>query len=215
MAQADNGSAAADLTEAYEGQTVTLTATPASGYRLGAYTVLDADGNEIPVEGNSFAMPDGPVTVTASFIPEGAVTYTVTVDANIQNGSVTPDKTSAAEGEAVNLTVTPDEGYQLETLTVTDANGGPVELNGTSFLMPAANVTVTATFVLIPPPTYTVTVDANIANGSVTADKATALEGETVSLTVTPAPGYELSDLTVTDANGSPVFNKENVQKND
>jgi hypothetical protein len=205
IAAADNGSAAADLTEAYEGQTVTLTATPASGYRLGAFTVLDAEGNEIPVEGNSFAMPDGPVTVTASFIPEGAVTYTVTVDANIANGSVTPDKTSAAEGEAVSLTVTPDEGYQLETLTVTDASGDPVELNGTSFLMPASNVTVTASFVLIPPPTYTVTVDANIANGSVTADKATALEGETVNLTVTPAPGYELGTLTVTAADGSPV----------
>ncbi len=205
VAPADNGSAAADLTEAYEGQTVTLTATPASGYRLGAYTVLDAEGNEIPVEGNSFAMPDSPVTVTASFIPEGAVTYTVAVDANIANGSVTPDKTSAAEGEAVNLTVTPDEGYQLETLTVTDASGDPVELNGTSFLMPASNVTVTASFVLIPPPTYTVTVDANIANGSVTADKATALEGETVNLTVTPAPGYELGTLTVTAADGSPV----------
>ena len=205
VAQADNGSAAADLTEAYEGQTVTLTATPASGYRLGAFTVLDADGNEIPVDGNSFAMPDSPVTVTASFIPEGAVTYTVTVDASIQNGSVTPDKTSAAEGEAVSLTVTPDEGYQMETLTVTDANGDPVALNGTSFLMPASNVTVTASFVLIPPPTYTVTVDASIQNGSVTADKETALEGETVSLTVTPAPGYELGALTVTAADGSPV----------
>ncbi len=202
---AENGAVSADLTEAYEGQTVTLTATPAAGYRLGAFTVLDAGGSEIPVDGNSFAMPDSPVTVTASFIPDGAATYTVIVDANIQNGSVTPDKTSAAEGEAVNLTVTPDEGYQLETLTVTDANGEPVELNGTSFLMPAANVTVTATFVLIPPPTYTVAVDVNIANGSVTADKATALEGETVSLTVTPDPGYELDALTVTAADGSPV----------
>ena len=202
---AANGSVTADLTEAYEGQTVQLAATPAEGYRLDSFIVLDAEGVEVPVEDGCFAMPDAHVTVTASFVSEAAATFTVTVDPNIENGTVVADKDSAAEGETVNLTVTPAEGYELETLAVTDADNNPVELNGSSFVMPASSVTVTATFVLLPPPTFTITVAANIENGTVTADKETALEGETVILTVTPDPGYELGSLSVTDANGSPV----------
>jgi hypothetical protein len=53
--------------DAYESQPVTLTVTPAEGYELDTLTVVDAEGHEISVEGNSFTMPDMPVTVTASF----------------------------------------------------------------------------------------------------------------------------------------------------
>lgn len=42
---------------------------------------------------------------------------------------------------------------------------------------------------------YNVAVDSNISHGTVTADKATAKPGETVTLTVNPADGYELSTL--------------------
>ena len=48
------------------------------------------------------------------------------------------------------------------------------------------------------PTTYTVTIASDIANGTVTADKASAAEGETVTLTITPGSGYQLSALTTT-----------------
>ncbi|MBQ7229772.1 MAG: S-layer homology domain-containing protein [Oscillospiraceae bacterium] len=68
------------------------------------------------------------------------VTYTITID-ETEGGTVTADKAEAAEGETVTLTVTPDEGYSLVAIYV---NG--TELEGTTFEMPAEDVTITATF---------------------------------------------------------------------
>ena len=66
------------------------------------------------------------------------------------NGKVTADNKAAAKGDTVTLTVTPDKGYTLETLLVTDKNGDELKLtekNGKyTFTMPASNVTVKATF---------------------------------------------------------------------
>lgn len=52
-------------------------------------------------------------------------------------------------------------------------------------------------------PTYTVTVPT-AENGTITADKATAQEGDTVTLTVRPAEGYVLQSLTATCAAAAP-----------
>lgn len=52
-------------------------------------------------------------------------------------------------------------------------------------------------------PTYTVTVPT-AENGTITADKATAQEGDTVTLTVRPAEGYALQSLTATCAAAAP-----------
>ena len=49
-------------------------------------------------------------------------------------------------------------------------------------------------------PLYTVTVKAS-ENGTVTADKAIAVEGETVTLTATPADGYEVEAVTYSYGN--------------
>ncbi|MGO5049978.1 InlB B-repeat-containing protein [Dysosmobacter sp. Sow4_B12] len=67
------------------------------------------------------------------------------------NGKVTANNTSAEEDDVVTLTVEPDKGYTLETLTVTDKNGNELKLkdkgNGKyTFTMPDSKVTVKATF---------------------------------------------------------------------
>ena len=67
------------------------------------------------------------------------------------NGNVTADRKSAAKGTTVTLTIAPDKGYTLETLTVTDKNGNELTLkdkgNGKyTFTMPAGKVEVKATF---------------------------------------------------------------------
>ena len=66
------------------------------------------------------------------------------------NGKVTVDTTSASKNTSVVITVVPDEGYELETLTVTDKNGKQIDVdenNGRyTFKMPASNVTVKAVF---------------------------------------------------------------------
>ena len=75
-----------------------------------------------------------------------ATTYTVTVN-TAENGTVTANKTEAAEGETVTLTITPDEGYAIDTLIVTDADSNPVTVDeNNSFTVPASKVTVAVTF---------------------------------------------------------------------
>ena len=76
-------------------------------------------------------------------------TYSVTVD-KTENGSVSVSPKSASKGNTVTITVTPDKGYVLETLTVLDKNDKEIKLtekNGKyTFTMPAGKVEVKATF---------------------------------------------------------------------
>ena len=79
----------------------------------------------------------------------GVTTYAITVQ-NSKNGGVTASHKSAAKDTAVTLTVTPDKGYVLDTLTVLDSKDKAVKLtekNGKyTFTMPAGKVTVSAAF---------------------------------------------------------------------
>jgi uncharacterized repeat protein (TIGR02543 family) len=178
------------------GETVTLTVTPAEGYKV---SDVQVDGVSLnAVEGvYSFVMPDKAVTVSATFERLPVVEYNITI-AEMQNGSVTADKEKAAEGELVTLTVSPADGYKLNDIQV---NGTSLNAEGGvySFNMPAENVTITATFVEDEPvivTEYNITI-AEMQNGTVTADKAQAAKGEIVTLTVTPAEGYKIADVKV------------------
>lgn len=77
-----------------------------------------------------------------------AAKYSITVAEGIEHGTVTPNVTSAIEGTKVTLTIEPKTHYELSTLTITDSNGANVKCNEVdySFLMPAYDVTVSATF---------------------------------------------------------------------
>lgn len=64
------------------------------------------------------------------------------------------------------------------------------------------------TFVKIEPHS----ISFNNSNGTVTSDKQTAQPGETVSLTVTPAEGYVLKDITAADADGAITISKPSAE---
>ena len=70
---------------------------------------------------------------------------------SVKHGDVTVSPKTASKGDTVTITVKPDSGYVLETLTVTDKNGNELTLkdkgNGKyTFTMPAGKVEVKATF---------------------------------------------------------------------
>lgn len=78
--------------------------------------------------------------------------YPITTPDKTQNGSVTVSPTSAKRGRVVTITVTPDAGYVLDELTVTDKDGKDVALTKKSdteytFVMPAGKVEITPSFV--------------------------------------------------------------------
>ena len=77
--------------------------------------------------------------------------YPVTISGKTENGTVTISTETAVGGSTVTITVKPDSGYKLESLTVTDKDGKALSLtdngNGTyTFTMPASKVEVKATF---------------------------------------------------------------------
>lgn len=78
--------------------------------------------------------------------------YPVTTPNKPENGSVTVSPTSAKRGSVVTITVTPDAGYVLDKLTVTDKDGKELSLTKKSdteytFVMPAGKVEITPSFV--------------------------------------------------------------------
>ena len=68
-----------------------------------------------------------------------------------ENGKVTVSPRYAERGERVTVTLTPDEGFELESLTVTDSRGNELTLTDKgdgryTFTMPARRVEIKATF---------------------------------------------------------------------
>ncbi|MBR1803834.1 MAG: Ig-like domain-containing protein [Muribaculaceae bacterium] len=173
VAEAENGTVEADKTEAEEGETVTLTVTPAEGYELATLTVMEGE-NEVDVVENTFTMPAGNVTVTATFTEIPPVESAVNFTAQMENGTMTVKVGDAeinsgdavAAGETVSITVMPAEGYLVESVTVetasesvTPAAGAParraaVEVNGSgneyTFVMPQEPVTINVELVHSP-----------------------------------------------------------------
>ena len=191
-----NGTLRANKDQALEGETVTLTVNPSEGYEIDELYYMKGT-EKVTITGTSFQMPAGDVKVYATF---KQAEYNITVN-SIENGSVTPSKDKATMGETITLTVSPAEGYELESLTVMAGNEAVTVANN-QFTMPASDVTITATF---KKSTYTITV-TQPQNGTVGASAATASMGELITLTIAPEAGYEVDQITVVyGENNTPV----------
>lgn len=140
-----------------------------------AYNLIEATEKDIPemlrglkageglyipyaftASGNYSGQKTGTITVTAQERPAPGVTpvsssYPVSTPDSAENGSVSASRKNASKGTVVTVTVQPEAGYVLETLTVTDKNGNVLELtdkgNGQfTFIMPGSKVEIAATF---------------------------------------------------------------------
>ena len=136
-----NGTARADLTKNVPyGTTVTLTATPNTGYSFSAW---ESDEVTVAADG-TFVVPDKAVSVKAVF---SLNSHTLTVAADSASmGALTsvPENGSAVDyGATVTLTATPNPGYHFTGYTATPAD---IEITDNSFTMPDSEVSVTANF---------------------------------------------------------------------
>ena len=103
-----------------------------------------------PAAGNTYTF-EAILTYTGSTGSSGSTRYNITIE-DMENGGVTSSHSRASRGTTVTLTINPDEGYELDELIVTDANGDEIDLTRKSstkytFEMPRSRVTVEATFV--------------------------------------------------------------------
>ena len=117
----------------------------------GEYAIT-ASGAAVPATGNyneTITYVPGTLTVSRRPINVGP-TYDIDV-ADSENGSVKASLGNASEGSVITLTVTPDEGYRLGSITVIDENGDEVEVRRSGseykFTMPDSDVRVSARFV--------------------------------------------------------------------
>ena len=117
-------------------------------------TLTDTEDNKADVKaiqdvlGEKFTPPTILTTPTGG--GGGATTYAVTVE-KAEHGKVTASPSRASSGTPVTITVTPDEGYELEKLTVTNATGNELELTAKgggkyTFTMPASQVKIQVSF---------------------------------------------------------------------
>ena len=145
-------------------------------------------------------------TLQLYFVSATLREYNVYIADGIENGTITRDKEAASEGETVTVTITPDAGYELDHLTAT---GGDLDFtvngNTATFIMPGRAVTIGAVFVATAPAEYNIFISGGITYGNIVADKTSAAEGETVTLTITPEDNYELDELTVTGLSASDI----------
>ena len=132
-----HGTVTASKTKAQPGETITVTVTPENGYRLKDDTLKM---NDALIVNNQFVMPEGNAQITAQF---ELMSFTITINQNISHGTVTVDKTTAAVGETVSVTVSPEYGYALVPGSL---KANETDIQNGSFTMPAANVVVTAQF---------------------------------------------------------------------
>lgn len=133
----------------------------------GTPAVVDKDGTVTFPQGGKVKIKKGGTETTVTVKPGesisvdssgssggsgggSAVTYAPTV-IQPDHGKVTVQPRNPGQGEKVTVTLTPDQGYRANGLTVTDQNGKPVEVaenaDGTyTFIQPVGKVTVKASF---------------------------------------------------------------------
>ena len=112
----------------------------------------DVDAMAQAIENAITALVKKPSPGSSSSGSSSRPSYPITTPDKTENGSVTVTPKSAKRGSVVTITVTPDAGYVLDELTVTDKDGKDVALTKKSdteytFVMPAGKVEITPSFV--------------------------------------------------------------------
>lgn len=120
--------------------------------KTGTYDIV-ISGATAPAGGNYNDVIFAKGTLTIASRPSsgggGVSTYSITAEPT-EHGTISVSPKNASKGTTVTVTVKPDEGYELDALTVTNGSGKAVtvtEKEGKyTFTMPASKVSVKATF---------------------------------------------------------------------
>ena len=126
-----------------------------SNATAGEYDIV-ISGNDIENDNYEVTYSDSKLIISNRSGGGGITTYTISIPADVDGGTVKVSPTRASSGTTVTITVTPDEGYALDKLTVTDAAGRELKLTDKgdgkySFTMPGSKVIVEVIFAAISP----------------------------------------------------------------
>ena len=103
--------------------------------------ISNAYFNNVPLSEDGIKIEDPTYyKVALEFAQKEPEVYSITCE-NAEHGSIEANVSEAAAGDVVNLTATPDDGYELDTVT-----SEQVTIENMSFKMPAEDVVISATF---------------------------------------------------------------------
>jgi hypothetical protein len=181
----DNGTITPSTRSVSHGSTTTFTVTPNTGYHIESVT-----GCGGTLSGNTYTTGaiTGACAVNASFAINN---YTVTATAG-DNGTITPNTQAVDYGGTATFTVTPADGYHIESVT---GCGG--KLNGNTYTTAPATgaCAVNASFAIN---RYTVTATAG-DHGAITPSTQTVEHGATATFTVIPETGFSIASISGCD----------------
>ena len=196
----------------YDGNSV-ITITPDAGYEIESAIVAGVDVID------NLTVQDGKYTYTIENITEDVevvvsfsqIVYSVEVG-TVENGTVEIETGDVTYGNDKKVTFIPSEGYEIESILI---NGAAVDLstltsveNGYEYVI--NNITKDQLIVVVYSMiVYDITIDeikqglGNLPVGTVTVDKDSLTYEEaqdgTVTVTISPAIGYEIGEITVND----------------
>ncbi|MBP9995404.1 MAG: T9SS type A sorting domain-containing protein, partial [bacterium] len=195
--------ASADKASYEEGETVTLS------YEADAFHYfVEWQSSDVTITGNTFEMPANDVSVNAHFAAKPTHSITATVNPeSAGTASVTYQSntiTEAPAGAVLNLSAIANPGFDFVSWTI----GGEVVSTSANYdyTMPDNDVAIVANF--DEHQLLHVNIDPNIVGGTITVNPSECDPGATVTVTPNASSGYQYvyGNITVTDANGQPVY---------
>lgn len=195
----EGGAVSASAKRVDEGKPVTFTFTPNEGYELYKASVNGIDIMPL-VEDNKYTING--VTDDINLYAEFSLIHYHIYTSCSEGGSVSASSYNVVYGDDVTFTVTPSEGYEIESIILNGAditnsfNNGSYTLKGVT-----ADQELYVTF---KPLVYAVHINCG-SNGTVTSDSETVVYGQSVSFTITPDEGYMIEEVLY---NGNDVTNK-------
>ena len=180
-----------------QGQSCTVSATPASGYTFVRWT---ENGTQVSTNANYTFTVTGNRTLVAQFQAQPQ-NYTISVSANPANGGTVTGGGTYQQGQSCTVSATPATGYNFVKWT---ENGNQVSTNANYTFIVTGNRTLVAQFQA---QSYYIATTSNPSIGGTTSGNGIYHYGETCTVTATPAQGYEFVDW---KENGSVVSTEAN-----
>ena len=143
--------AGSEISKAAQGTTITLTANAAPDGKVFDKWVVESGNTTLEdatSETTTFIMPDSEVSVKATYKNAPVTTYSLTTQVNGGHGTISASKTGLTEGSTETVIFTPDDGYEIDLVTV---NGVATDVHSNTLNVTMdADKTVIVTYKAIP-----------------------------------------------------------------